>query len=341
MSTIADVAARAGVAKATASRALSGTGYVAEATRERVRRAAEELSYVAHSSATSLATGRTRAVGVVMPSVARWYFAELLAGIQHALIENGLDLVLYSAVEGSSDRARMLDHALSRRRFDGLIAVCIQPAAHELERLAAMGLPLVTVGPVEPGLTGRGGMSMVSIDDAAAARVVTEHLIDLGHEDIAFVGGIPDTVRSGLGDEIRAEGYRSAMTAAGLAERVRVVRSASTMPDAFVAAADLLGDRRRRPTAIVGVCDEAAVGAIIAARRLGIAVPSELSVIGIDDHGFAEMFALTTIRQSPRAQGADAVRLLRMRLESPEARAERVIAPATLVVRSSTAAPRT
>jgi DNA-binding LacI/PurR family transcriptional regulator len=88
------------------------------------------------------------------------------------------------------------------------------------------------------------------------------------------------------------------------------------------------------------VCDEAAIGAILAAQRLGIGVPSELSVIGIDDHRYAEMFSLTTIRQNPREQGAEAVRLLLARMQTPEAPLEHVTAPSTLMARQSTAAPR-
>ncbi|HWV48046.1 MAG TPA: substrate-binding domain-containing protein, partial [Microbacterium sp.] len=103
--------------------------------------------------------------------------------------------------------------------------------------------------------------------------------------------------------------------------------------------ADLLSDRRSRPTAVVGVCDEAAIGTIIAARRLGISVPSQLSVIGIDDHRDAEMFALTTIRQRPREQGRQAVRLLLARLEDPDAEIQHVAAASALVMRNSTAAP--
>uniref|UniRef100_UPI00109D0E9E substrate-binding domain-containing protein n=1 Tax=Microbacterium sp. K24 TaxID=2305446 RepID=UPI00109D0E9E len=106
------------------------------------------------------------------------------------------------------------------------------------------------------------------------------------------------------------------------------------------AAAGLLGDRRDRPTAIVGVCDEAAIGAVIAARRLGIAVPTELSVVGIDDHEHAEMFSLTTIGQSPREQGHEAVRLLTQRMSHPDDPLEHVAAASALVVRNSTAPPR-
>ncbi len=334
MSTIADVAARAGVSKATASRALSGRGYVSELTRARVAAAAGELSYVAHSSATSLATGRTQAVSVVMPSADRWFFAEVLTGIQEALLVLDYDLTLYGVREGSAARTHLFENVLPRRRFDGIIAVGIQPSAHELERLLRIDRPLVSIGPYSEG------SSSVSIDDNAAGRIATEHLLELGHTDIVFVGGSDHPTTLSFGDTRRMDGYRGAMQSAGLATRIRIVPAAPSMPGGYGAAVGLLGDRRSRPTAIVGVCDETAIGAIIAARRLGIAVPTEMSVIGIDDHQHAEMFSLTTVRQLPREQGQEAVRLLRQRMQQADAPIERSLAASALFVRSSTAIPR-
>lgn len=337
MTTIADVAARAGVSKATASRALSGGGYVSPETRERVRAAARELAYVAHSSATSLATGRSFSVGVIMPALDRWFFAELLGGIQDELFEAGYDLVLYGIREGSAERRRLFEQVLPRRRLDGIIAVGIQPSAHEMHRLVQVGSPLVTIGAYGEGA------GTVSIDDAAAARIATEHLIDLGHRDIAFLCGRADAATHAYGDEKRLEGYRAAMVAAGLESSIRHAPGEPTMPGGYEAGVRMLGDRQNRPTAFVAVCDEAAIGGIVAARRLGLSVPAEVSVVGVDDHAHAEMFSLTTVRQRPRAQGAMAVDLLR-RLMADEADAgagiTRVVMPFELVVRSSTATPR-
>jgi DNA-binding LacI/PurR family transcriptional regulator len=334
MSTIADVASRAGVSKATASRALSGRGYVSAETRRRVEDAAADLAYVAHSSATSLATGRTHTVGLVMPPADRWFFAELLAGVQESLFALDYDLSLYGIPDDPHIRERLFENVLPGRRFDGIIAAGIRPSARELERLHRTGRPLVSVGPAEEG------SSAVSIDDTAAARIATEHLIELGHTDIAFVGGSTESDELSFGDARRLDGYLGALRAAGLAAHARVVGAAPTMPGGYAAAAGLLGDRRDRPTAIVGVCDEAAIGAVIAARRLGIAVPTELSVVGIDDHEHADMFALTTIGQSPRDQGHEAVRLLTRRINAPDAPPEQVSAASALVVRNSTAPPR-
>lgn len=334
MSTIADVAARAGVSKATASRALSGGGYVSADARERVRTAAKELSYVAHSSAMSLATGRSLSVGVIMPSLHRWFFAELLTGIQEGLLASGHDLILYGMREGSAERAKLFEQVLPRRRLDGIIAVGIQPSAHELERLRRVDSPLVAIGAYSEG------SSAVSIDDEAAGRIATEHLIDLGHQRIAFLGGRPDAATHAYGDGRRLAGYRATMSAAGLDEHARHEAGGVTMPDGYESGVRMLGDRQRRPTAIVAVCDEVAVGAIIASRRMGLSVPSQLSVVGVDDHENAEMFSLTTVRQQPRAQGRAAVEVLRERMDAPDAPLARRVLPSELVVRASTAAPR-
>jgi len=332
MAGIADVARAAGVSKSTASRALTGAGYVSETTRSRVRDAADALGYVPTTSAVSLVTGRTRMIGVVMPSLDRWFFAQVLEGVQDALLEHQYDLVLYGAPPESAARREMFEHFLARKRFDGLIAVGIEPSARELERLLAFGKPVVSVGGYDAGT------DAVSIDDESAARIATEHLLGLGHRDITFLGGDPDGRRTSFGDGRRRDGYFAAMRDAGLEASARHVQSAVTLPGGYAAAVELLGDRRSRPTAIVGVCDEVAVGAIIAARRLGIRVPERLSVVGIDDHAYADMFSLTTLQQRPHQQGRAAVQLLMRQLDDPGERTHRIHEPSPLVVRNSTAA---
>lgn len=332
MAGIADVARLAGVSKATASRALTGAGSVSAETRRRVQVAAHDLAYVASTSAVSLATGRTGAIGVVMPYVNRWFFAEVLEGIQRELLERGLDLTLYDAKPGTAGRRRIFEDYLGRKRFDGLIAVGLEPEDDELQRMLVLGCPIVNV-------VGEGsGTSVVSIDDDHAVRRATEHLIELGHRRIAFLGGGGDVHWAHV-DRRRLAGYLGSMADAGLHDHVVHAHSDVTLPDGYAAAVDLLGDARRRPTAIVGVCDEVAIGAIVAARRLGIRVPGELSVIGIDDHEYAEMFSLTTLEQVPREQGAAAVDLLIPRIHDLDLAPAEIRLQARLVMRSSTAPP--
>lgn len=325
MAGIADVAALAGVSKSTASRALSGAGSVSDATRQRVEAAATTLDYVPSTSAVSLATGRTQAIGVIMPIVDPWFFSNVLEGIQSALLERSYDLTLYGAPIESSARARMFDESLARRRFDGIIAVGIDADHRELERLDATGRPVVCIVGTLPGA------SAIAIDDEDAARRATEHLLALGHESIAFVGSGTSHVYLR-----RAAGYLTAMTDAGFAGNTRLITAAPSMPGGYEAAVDALGDARNRPTALVGVCDEVAIGAIIAARRLGIGVPSDLSIVGIDNHEYAEMFALTTLEQLPQEQGRAAVDLLLAHIEDPDLAPTTVQVRARLVVRNST-----
>lgn len=331
MAGIADVAELAGVSKATASRALSGGGYVSAATRDRVRSAARRLGYAPSTSAVSLATGRTRTVGVIMPHVNRWFFAEVLEGIQQALLERGLDLTLYDAKPGSAGRRRIFEDFLARKRFDGLIAVGLEPAESELDTLLALGKPLVSV------IGTQERTSVVSLDDAHSAALATAHLIELGHRRIHFLGAGAPTNWPHV-ESARYAGYEAEMRRAGLQDEISHAPAALSMPAGYESAVDLLSDAAHRPTGIVAVCDEVAIGAIIAARRLGILVPSALSVIGIDDHVNAEMFALTTLRQVPREQGRAAVELLMRHIDDPEAEQVRLSLKPRLVVRGSTAA---
>jgi len=329
VSGIADVARLAGVSKSTASRALSGAGYVSAPTRDRVTAAATTLGYVPSTNAQSLSTGRTQSVGVVMPFVNRWFFAEVLEGIQHGLLAHGLDLLLYDAKPRTETRRRIFEDFLARKRFDGLIAVGVDPQEDELESMLSLGKPVVSV------IGDETRTSVVSLDESHTAQRATEHLIALGHRRVAFLGAGADTTRPRV-ETARVAGYQQAMRDGGLGDQITHVPSALTMPAGYAAAVDLLSDSRARPTGIVAVCDEVAIGAIIAARRLGIQVPAALSVVGIDDHEHAEMFALTTLRQNPREQGETAVELLVRQIADPEAPPRAVRLNPRLVVRNST-----
>ncbi|MDN3496663.1 LacI family DNA-binding transcriptional regulator [Planococcus sp. APC 4015] len=331
MSGIAEVARRAGVSKSTASRALGGTGYVSDDTRDRVEKAAAEIGYVPSTSAVSLATGRTQNIGVVMPYLNRWFFAEVLEGIQEVLLARGLDLTLYDAKPRTEGRARIFEDFLARSRFDGLIAVGLEPDDDEVDQLVRIGRPVVSIVGSSDATT------VVEIDDDYASRRATEHLLALGHRRIAFLGGQTDRHWAQV-DQRRLGGYETAMTDAGLADNIRHIESEVTLPGGYAAAVDALSDTRARCTALVATCDEVAIGAIIAARRLGVQVPADLSVIGIDDHEYAEMFSLTTLRQSPREQGRVAVDLLLAQIAGVDRESTAVRMKAKLVVRSSTAA---
>ena len=336
MSTLADVARIAGVSKSSASRALSGRGYVSVDTRRRVEHAAAELGYVVSSTAASLVTGRTRNVGVVIPYINRWYFAEVLEGIESALIRAGYDLTLYRLSTDSDLRRRVFDYFLVRKRVDAVISVAIDLSPHEVQMLQALGKPLVGIG-------GRiEGIPSLSIDDVETARLATEHLLSLGHRRIMHVGGDQNEQMDFRVHSQRYTGFAQALSAAGVTVDDDFRDADFSIEGGYAIGLAVLGDPRTRPTAIFAGCDEIAIGIMVAARQLGIGIPAEISIIGIDGHPLAEMFGLTTLVQQPGAQGARAVELLLGQLEHAEAASpdEHLLLPTTLSVRASTAARR-
>lgn len=335
MSALADVARIAGVSKSTASRALSGSGYVSQITRATVERAASEIGYVASSNAASLVTGRTLNVGVVIPFINRWFFGEVLEGIEAALIAADYDLTLYRLSDDPAQRRRVFDYFLVRKRVDAVLAVGIELEPAEVDLLRSLGKPIVGLGGHIPGIP------TLSVDDRDAARLATDHLISLGHTHIMHLGGDNNEQMDFRVHAQRLSGFLRAMHDAGLGTGHDFRAVPFSITGGYTAALQLLADPRSRPTAIMAGCDEIAIGVIIAARELGIQIPSQLSVIGIDDHDLAEMFELTTLSQAPGDQGRRGVELLMDEIAdaSDPGDAARHTMPVTLKVRHSTTAP--
>ncbi|MBC7592061.1 MAG: LacI family DNA-binding transcriptional regulator [Salinibacterium sp.] len=333
---INEVAQRAGVSTATVSRALSGNGHVSEPTRLRVHAAALELGYVVSSNASSLATGRTRNVGVVIPFLNRWYFGAVLEGAEQALLSHGYDLTLYNLSGGGDERKSVFEHFLLRKRVDAVIAISLELTGNEVERLLAMNKPTVGVG------GSIAGVRTLSIDDAAVAQLATEHLLALGHRTIAFIGGNNASEMDFHVPSTRHNGFSSALAEAGIPVDPDLFQPADfTIPGGYAAAKQLFGNPRKRPTAVLAASDEMAFGAILAARDLGLKVPDDVSVIGVDDHELAEFFGLTTVAQFPALQGRMAVDILMDELHpNHQAHASsNTPLPFELIVRSSTARP--
>ena len=334
MAGIEEVARATGVSTATVSRALRGLPNVSDSTRAAVRRAADERGHVAPSRARGLASGRTRALGVVVPSASRWFYTQVLEGVDSELRSASYDMILFNLGGHRGDRERVFHRSILRKRTDALLALCLDFTPDEREQLASLGHPTIVVGgPVK-------GLRSVGIDEKATARAATEHLIGLGHTDIAHLGGEDE---EGLNSSVptgRLRGFEKAMRSAHLPVRPEwVIPGGFTLPDGRAAMNRLLDRPGPRPTAVFAGSDEMAMGAILAAGDHGLRVPQDLSVIGIDDHDFAESFGLTTMAQSPFEQGATATRILLDELGGAEPSPRSVRADATLVVRASTAPP--
>ena len=301
MSTLADVAKLAGVSKSTASRALSGRGSVSLATQKRVSDAAAELGFVPSSAAESLATGRSRNIAVVTPFINRWFYAEVIDGVESALIGAGYDLTLYRLTDNTEQRKALFDYFLVRKGVDAVIALTLFISDEEIQRLRNLGKPIVGVGGKIPNIP------TFSIDDVQTARRATEHLIELGHQRLMHIGGDQERQLDFEVHSNRLAGFRQAMENAGIAHAHDFLGDDFDIAGGYRSGLKALADPLTRPTGIVAGSDEIAIGVITAARELGITTPGQLSVIGIDGHPLGETFGVTTLNQHPARQGSLAV----------------------------------
>lgn len=335
MAGIKEVAERAGLSIATVSRALSGRGHVSPKSRARAQAAAADLGFVPSYQASSLASGRNYNIGLVVPSVHRWYFSSVVEGVSAALLDAGYDLTLYNITEGSSRRQSVLNDFLLRKRVDAVIAVSLALTESEIAQMLAIHRPIVGIGGPLPGA------STIRIDDHGLAGAAVNHLIGLGHTRIAHLTGDSAYEQDFKIPRTRVAGYENAMRAAGLSVRPEWTVSADfTVQGAYAAARTLLGGVAERPTAVFAASDEMAIGTILAARDFGLRIPDDLSVIGMDGHELGALFGLTTIDQDPRGQGALAVRLL---LDGLDGGTDQAVLdteyPTKFIIRSSTAVP--
>ncbi|MFC6344792.1 LacI family DNA-binding transcriptional regulator, partial [Nocardioides hankookensis] len=213
MTSIKDVARDVEMSTATVSRALRGLAGVSEETRERVMESARRLGYVPSPSAAGLASGQTRTVAVIVPRVTQWFFAALVQGAEEVLRERGYDLLLYNLAGDPSARHRVFETSLLTKRVDAVLILSLKPSPDELERLSRLGRPVTIIGADMPG------WATVRIDDHEAAATATQHLVDLGHRCIAYLGGATEGVLDFTAPSARLAGYRCTLEGAGVALR--------------------------------------------------------------------------------------------------------------------------
>jgi DNA-binding LacI/PurR family transcriptional regulator len=326
---IEDVARLAGVSIATVSRSLRGLPDVAASTRDRVLAAARELDYVASPFAARLASGRTATVGIVVPFVNRWYFAEVLGAIEAVLHDAGFDLLLYNLGDPAG-RDRFFREMPARKRVDALVVASLVLTESETEILRALGVPVGVLG-VE-----HDQFFCTRIDDRQGASCAVAHLLELGHRRIGLIAGeMVDPMRFTPPHQRRA-GYIDTLAAAGIEnERSLEALGYFTVAGGETATAELIA-RPDRPTALFAEADEMAYGALRAIRRAGLVVPHDIAVIGFDDHVTAELFDLSTIRQPVVEQATELMSRLLTVMSVSEAKPEDHVLPTELIVRGST-----
>jgi DNA-binding LacI/PurR family transcriptional regulator len=325
LANIAQVARHAGVGIATVSRVINGSPAVREQTRQRVLDAIAELGYAPNPAARALSTGRTLSVGVVAPFFTRPSVIERLRGISGVLDEAGYRMVLFDVERPGEDSElfRTLPGGL-----DGLLSISLCPPATDLDRFAAAGMPVVLVDHPHECLPS------VHTDDVAGGRLATEHLLELGHERIAFLGDFEHNYHGFTSSASRRAGFEQALAAVGLDVDPELVRRASHGREHAAALTRVLLEEPDPPTAIFAASDTQAMGVLEAADELGASVPGDLSVVGYDDIEVARYTGLTTVAQPLEESGAIGANLLLAALEGAAITGRQL--PVRLVVRATT-----
>ena len=330
-STLEEVAAAAGVSRATVSRVVNGLDRVSPATRQSVQRAVERLGYTPNRVARSLATKRTDSVAMVLPEPATSlfgdpFFPRLVAGISDVLSAADKQLVLLAAQPG--DGGARLERYLAAAQADGVLLVSLHGADPLPSHLRTRGIPVVVGGrpPVE-------GVSYVDVDNVQGALSAVRHLISLGRRHVATVTGPLDMAVA----TDRLEGYRRALREAGLPVDPALEATGGFEQEAARRATGELLDRAPELDAIFAASDLMAAGVLQALRRAGRRVPEDVAVVGYDDSLIASSTEppLSSVRQPTEDMGREMARLLLAVISTPSPVARRVILDTQLVIRQS------
>jgi LacI family transcriptional regulator len=336
--TIEDVAIAAGVSAMTVSRVINGEKNVRDTTRAAVQEAISKLNYSPNSAARSLAAGEATHIGMLYANPSAAYLSQFLVGALEGARRAGCHLVLEACESESAD-----EQADATRRFltTNVEGVILPPPLSEsqpvLNELDVAGIPVVTVAMGRP----RPNALNVRIDDFAAAREMTRHLLDLGHRHIALIKGHPNHIAS----HERAGGFRAALEEYGIDSGAAPIEQGYfTFRSGLIAAERLLA-RAERPTAIFASNDDMAAAAVSVCHRQGLTVPGDVSVVGFDDTSPATTVwpELTTVKQPISQMAEAALELLladlrRRRSGQPTEAAERVLEH-SMIIRESSAPP--
>ena len=330
MPTMRDVARHAGVSIATVSHVINETRPVSDTLRQRVLHSMETLGYQPNAIARALRNKHSSTLGLIVPDGRNPFFAEIAQGIEEVSLEHGYSLIL---CDSGNDLGKVLVHTkhLSAKRVDGIVFTTSGDDFEDVTSLLG-GATAVLVIDMDAG---RFPADAILFDNFEGGRLATEHLLALGHRRIACITG---PSRQSLRRE-RETGYRHALQEAGISPEDALIREGDFQPASGYHHALELLRQPEPPSAIFACNDLMAMGALRAAREMGLDVPAQLSIIGFDDIYLAAYTSptLSTVRLPKREMGRQAAHMLLERIQNPARPVQRHTVALELVVRESTA----
>ncbi|HHY45902.1 MAG TPA: LacI family transcriptional regulator [Firmicutes bacterium] len=308
--TMKDIARLAGVSVNTVSRALNGKPEIDEKTRQRILEIAREHSYSPNSLAASLASKKTRTVGLIVPDICDPFYAQQARGVEDMARARGYTVILINTDEDPKTELKAVD-TLRSKRVDGMLLTSVFPGIDHVVLLQKQHIPFVLLNRRLTSLD----TDYVVNDNIKGAYEATRHLIRLGHTRIAHITG-PERITS---VRERLAGYTKAIQEAGLSIQDDLVFTGESLkPQSGEVLARRALSVNPRPTAIFAFCDTLAMGAYATAKEMGLMVPEDLAIVGYDDIPFAACFEvpLTTVAQPSYEMGRTACKILLDRIES-------------------------
>jgi LacI family transcriptional regulator len=328
--TIQDIAHIMGISGSTVSRALRDDPRISEKVIRAVKSTAVQLGYVPNIAASNLRKGKTKLIGLIVRDIRDGFCLEVIPSVEAACAAAEYGLLLCNAGASQQGELEYL-RTLLQRRVDGIILITPATTVPDPYLMFRREVPLVLIDSVANGAP----ICTVSVDHTMGGCLSTRHLLELGHQHIAFLSG-PLSLSSSLRC---VEGYRNAMTEAGISieNQIVVLTEKTDVQAGYDGMLDII-KQTPRPTAVATFSDLMAAGALKAARHSGIPVPDELSIIGYDDIPLSSLLTppLTTIKQNKDELGAIAVQLLLEEIHDQGHIHQQVQIPPTLILRGST-----
>ncbi|WP_139823794.1 LacI family DNA-binding transcriptional regulator [Thalassobacillus devorans] len=330
--TIKDVARKANVSISTVSRVLNNSGYTSASVKEKVNKAVDELKFQKNMVATAMIKKQTSTFGLIIPDIKNIFYGELTRAIEDKAHQHGFNVILCNT-DNNLEKEKEYLNFLLRKGIDGIIFSTPEINDRNIREVmkSRPDLPMVILGSKVQNVR----LDEVLVDNFDGGYTATEHLIDLGHEKIGYIGGQQDSYAT----VERLKGFKAALEERGLPlDKKHVKLDEFKIHSGYEKGKEMLA-KKDRPTAIFAGNDAIAVGVYKAARELEMKIPEDLSVIGFDDSQFAEIVdpGLTTIRTPIAEMGEKTVELAVQIIKENKNFKESIMFPPTLIERASTA----